>query len=127
LWRIFGSAVMTIEMSSTDHRVAGEDDRQHRGCSRKWSQLLRSGSDEDLVERHPARPGDGKGDDLGHVLGTDSHLAVELLDAPLGLCMSDVVSSVAAAPGSMTITRMSGCSSWRSASDQPPRPHLVAL
>jgi hypothetical protein len=35
-------------------------------------------------------------------------------------------SSVAVAPGSMTMTRTSGCSSTRSASDQPLIPHLVA-
>jgi len=35
-------------------------------------------------------------------------------------------SSVATAPGSITITRTSGWSSWRSASDQPPRPVFVA-
>jgi hypothetical protein len=35
-------------------------------------------------------------------------------------------SSVATAPGSTTITRTSGCSSWRRASDQPLRPHFVA-
>jgi hypothetical protein len=37
------------------------------------------------------------------------------------------VSSVATAPGSMIITRTSGWSAWRSASDQPLSPHLVAL
>ena len=36
------------------------------------------------------------------------------------------VSSVATAPGSITITRTSGCSCWRSDSDQPFIPHLVA-
>ena len=36
------------------------------------------------------------------------------------------VSSVATAPGSITITRTSGCSCWRSDSDQPFTPHFVA-
>jgi hypothetical protein len=36
------------------------------------------------------------------------------------------VSSVATAPGSMTMTRTPGWSSWRSDSDQPLMPHLVA-
>jgi hypothetical protein len=35
-------------------------------------------------------------------------------------------SSVATAPGSITITRTSGCSSSRKPSDQPPMPHLAA-
>jgi hypothetical protein len=41
-------------------------------------------------------------------------------------CVMWSVSSVATAPGSMTVTRMSGCSSWRNASDHPLIPHLVA-
>ena len=36
------------------------------------------------------------------------------------------VSSVATAPGSIRVTRTAGWSSWRSASDQPFIPHLVA-
>ena len=36
------------------------------------------------------------------------------------------VSSVATAPGSITITRTSGCNCWRNDSDQPFRPHFVA-
>jgi hypothetical protein len=36
------------------------------------------------------------------------------------------VSSVATAPGSMSVTRTSGWSSWRRPSDQPPSPHFVA-
>jgi hypothetical protein len=36
------------------------------------------------------------------------------------------VSSVATAPGSISITRMSGCSSRRNASDQSFMPHFVA-
>ena len=35
-------------------------------------------------------------------------------------------SSVSTAPGSITITRTPGCSCWRSDSDQPFMPHLVA-
>src|SRR5947209_13075539 len=38
-----------------------------------------------------------------------------------------LASSVATAPGSTTFTRMCGCSSWRGASGQPLRPHLVQV
>jgi hypothetical protein len=36
------------------------------------------------------------------------------------------VSSVSTAPGSITVTRICGCSSSRSPSDQPFIPHFVA-
>jgi hypothetical protein len=73
------------------------------------SQGLGGGSDEDLVQRHAARPRDGEGDDLGDVVGGDRGGRVELLDSLLGLAVVMwSVSSVATAPGSMTITRTWG-------------------
>ena len=88
---------------------------------------LRGGSDEELVDRDAARSGDGEADDLRDVVGGDRRGVVELLDRLLGLAVGDVVDgSVLTAPGSMTMTRTSGWSSWRSDSDQPFSPHLVA-
>src|SRR5919197_2134815 len=43
---------------------------------RAASELLRGRADEDLVERHPPRPRDREGDDVGDVLGRDRQLVV---------------------------------------------------
>lgn len=53
-------------------------------------------------------------------------LARSLTNASEASWVMWLVRSVATAPGSITVTRMFGWSSWRSDSDQPLIPHLVA-
>src|SRR5215212_4143197 len=90
------------------------------------SHCLHGGTHEDLVERHALRAADGEGDDVGDVVRRDRPVE-GLLGDPLAVAwVMWSGSSVAVAPGSMTMTRTSGCSSTRSASDQPLIPHLVA-
>ena len=88
---------------------------------------LGCGPNEDLVDRQPTWPGYSEGNDLGDVLGGDGQCSYKRWAPCLAsTCVMCSVSSVATAPGSMMVTRTSGCSSWRSASDQPLIPHFVA-
>src|ERR1017187_80289 len=56
-----------------------------------WSARLCCGTDEDLVERHAPRPGDGEHDDFRDVLGPDGEVLDELLRGLLGLGAGNVV------------------------------------
>src|SRR3954470_7126206 len=46
--------------------------------ARRMSAGLRGGAEQDLVQRHPAWPGDGERDDVGDVFGGDGQPRVEL-------------------------------------------------
>jgi len=52
--------------------------------------LLSCGPEQHSIDDQPPWPGQNEGDDLGHVVGGDLSLVVELLDAFPGLGMSDV-------------------------------------
>jgi hypothetical protein len=91
------------------------------------SHRLRGGAHDDLVERHALRPADGEGDDVGDVLrGMPMSAVASSAARLLSAWVMWSASSVAMAPGSMTVTRMSGSGSTRRASDHPLIPQLVA-
>ena len=88
---------------------------------------LGGGPDEDLVERHAARPGDGEGDDLRDVVGGDCRGRVELLDSPLGLTVGDVIRELGRDGAGLDDDHAHvGLEFLAQGFDQPLRPHLVA-
>jgi hypothetical protein len=95
-------------------------DRDAVGVDSPSSERLRGGAHEYLAQRDALGAADGDGNDFGDVSGGDVRVGGRLLRGTLavGLVMW-LVSSVATAPGSMTMTRMSGCSPRRSDFDQP--------
>jgi hypothetical protein len=81
---------------------------------------LAGGPQQDLVQSHPSWSGDCECDHVGDVRDGDGQLGVELLGGLLGVRVGDVIGQLGVdRAGFDQVTRMSGCSSCRSASDQP--------